>query len=301
MGFLDTISEAVPLAGRDPSPKREGFTLIELLAVIAPIAILASLLLPALASAKEKGRSISCLNSQRQLVLAVSMYAGDNEDYMNPIEDFFYPGGTEVEATFRVILFPYVGGSPKVFDCASEQKAVYADGLSDSDAAYGGLSLGGGTDWSRLYGVLHPYERWNASGIGIAGVHWIRRSDPSAATRRGSVPFGRPVESGYKEGLVKLGAMQAPSKVILFGDGGSGTATLWGDDNWWIKSAAAGFAQGDPGFNRLQQDDYGCRQHKGKANYAFGDGHVQTLDANAIRCDTEECWWSTRLDIHRNP
>jgi prepilin-type N-terminal cleavage/methylation domain-containing protein/prepilin-type processing-associated H-X9-DG protein len=301
MGFLVAILEAVPVARRKPFPKREGFTLIELLVVIAIISILAGLLLPALARAKEKGRAISCVNNQRQLVLAANIYAGDYEDYMNPIEDFFYPGGTEVEATFRVLLFPYAGGSAKVFDCASEQKAVYADGLSDSDAAYGGLSLGGGTDWSRLYGVLHPYERWNASGIGIAGVHWIRRSDPSADAHKGSVPFGRPLESGYKEGLVKLGAMQATSKVILFGDGGSGTATLWGDDNWWIKSAATGFAQSAPGFNRLQQNDYGCRRHLGKANYAFGDGHVQALDANAIRCDTDECWWSMRLDIHRHP
>ncbi len=289
--------------GGGDSTRKHGtaFTLIELLVVIAIIAILAALLLPALTSAKEKGRSISCVNNQRQLALAANMYAGDNEDWMNPIEDFFYPGGMEVEASFRVLLFSYVGGSAKIFDCASEQKAVYADGLSESDAAYGGLSLGGSTDWKRLYGVLHPYERWNASGIGIAGVHWIRRSDPSASTRKETIPFGRSIESGYKEGLVKYGAMQVPGKVILFGDGGSGTATLWGDDNWWIKSAAAGYAQGAPGFNRLQQDDYGCRRHKGKANYAFGDGHVQSLDPNSIRCDTEECWWSMRLDVHRNP
>jgi len=301
----------VSLGGEiEPAPARasfgraahqSAFTLIELLVVIAIIAILASLLLPALAGAQEKGRSISCVNNQRQLVLAASMYAGDNEDWMNPIEDFFYPGGTEVEATFRVFLFDYVGGNPRIFDCPSERKAVYADGLSASDAAYGGLSLASGTDWSRLYGVLHPYERWNASGIGIAGVHWIRRSDPGAATRKGTIPFGRPVESGYKEGLVKFGAMQAPSKLILFGDGGSGTPTLWGDDNWWIKAATPGFAQGSTGFNRLQQDDYGCRRHGGKANYAFGDGHVQPLDANAIRCDTGECWWSMRLDVHRSP
>src|SRR5262245_37425413 len=53
-------------------------TLIELLGVIAVIAILASMLLPALGSAKERARRIACLNNERQFLLAVHLYAGDN-------------------------------------------------------------------------------------------------------------------------------------------------------------------------------------------------------------------------------
>jgi prepilin-type N-terminal cleavage/methylation domain-containing protein len=59
--------------------KRRGFTLIELLVVIAIIAILAAMLLPVLARAKESGRRISCLNNLKQLSLAALMYVNDSD------------------------------------------------------------------------------------------------------------------------------------------------------------------------------------------------------------------------------
>ena len=93
------------MKNRKPSA---GFTLIELLVVIAIIAILASLLLPALAKAKQKGQSTVCLNDLKQVGLAMLMFADEHDDMI--------PRGTAGNSPRWWLEFmPYVpeGGTKK--------------------------------------------------------------------------------------------------------------------------------------------------------------------------------------------
>ncbi|MDA7669597.1 type II secretion system GspH family protein, partial [bacterium] len=103
------------------SDTNAGFTLIELLVVIAIIAILASMLLPALSSAKKTAQRVSCSTQLRQQSLATLLYVDDNEDTLpshegGPVLSYYSWGGkrgTEYLAEERMIN-PYVTIDRKV-------------------------------------------------------------------------------------------------------------------------------------------------------------------------------------------
>lgn len=126
------------------SSMKRGFTLIELLVVIAIIAILASILFPVFAKAREKARQATCNSNVRQLALAIQMYAQDNGSQ--------YPG---VDGSgWASKIAPYLGSSAAMFMCPSDNSG---DANKNSYAMSGLLIRENGTGVKESQ-VLSPSE-----------------------------------------------------------------------------------------------------------------------------------------------
>jgi len=107
--------------------QKKFFTLIELLVVIAIIAILAAMLLPALAKAREKARTISCASGLKQVGLAINMYMDDNQGNIPQVESALMGTGFAASrVTWRQHMVAYIGDS-KIMRCASDDRTTSFD------------------------------------------------------------------------------------------------------------------------------------------------------------------------------
>jgi prepilin-type N-terminal cleavage/methylation domain-containing protein/prepilin-type processing-associated H-X9-DG protein len=264
------------------SSRKQGFTLVELLVVIAIISVLAAILFPAFASAREKARQIACLSNVKQMGLALMQYEQDNDEIIVPYASENPNGGNDPNTAYQRVwpglLQPYIKNglntstvnnvtnpnASGIFQCPSFDISKIVQGADASDCDGAGYAESIGVNSPQItfadYGISLPF----GPSIGFNAYTQGSMGTPTA-------PYNNYPGSGLIYGTVvnmMIGQVQRPSETVFIGDGWTG-----------YPSSTSSYAGQ---FTSL----FGCegdKIHQGTGeNFLFLDGHAKFIQGNIL-------------------